>query len=128
MKVIIAGNRTFHDKETVFGFINRSKFDITEVVSGHAEGVDKIGEEWAGQHNIPVKQYIPHYRVDNPKFAPLARNMDMGDYADALIAVWDGKSNGTRHMIEYMQNQKKPVELNIYKDTDPHDESSLRKI
>ena len=27
----------------------------------------------------------------------------MGDYADYLIAFWDGKSKGTLDMINYMQ-------------------------
>lgn len=39
----------------------------------------------------------------------------MGDYADELIAFWDGKSTGTKDMIEYMQKLKKPVEVIIFK-------------
>jgi len=112
MKIIIAGSRSFNDKKTIFDFINKSKFDITEVVSGGAKGVDKIGEEWAKEHNIPVKIFLPHYSLDTKDVAaPLVRNTDMGRYADGLIAIWLNKSHGTEHMIRTMRKAGKPVEI-----------------
>lgn len=111
MKIIVAGSRTFTDKEKVFAFLDKSKFEITEVVSGGANGVDKIGEEWAVSKGIPIKRFLPHYSIDNPKMAPLLRNVDMGNYADGLIAVWLNKSHGTEHMIKTMKKLGKKVEI-----------------
>lgn len=36
----------------------------------------------------------------------------MGDYADALIALWDGQSKGTKGMIDYAK--KKGLEVYVY--------------
>ena len=106
MKVIIAGSRTLHgpvDKAAV-----NSCFVITEVVSGGAVGVDRAGEQWAKQFNIPVKVFPAKWDTDG-KAAGIYRNIEMAEYADALIAIWDGKSRGTLHMITSMVNKKKPV-------------------
>ena len=32
--------------------------------------------------------------------AGMIRNSQMADYADGLIALWDGESRGTKNMIE----------------------------
>lgn len=32
--------------------------------------------------------------------AGFKRNSEMARYADGLIAIWDGRSNGTKHMID----------------------------
>ena len=33
------------------------------------------------------------------------RNKEMADYADTLIAFWDGQSRGTKNMIETARSQ-----------------------
>lgn len=111
MKIIVAGSRTISDKDFVFVTIDKTKFNITELVSGGAKGVDSTAEEWAKSRNIPIKRFLPHYTIDNAKFAPLLRNTDMATYADGLIAIWDGKSKGTRHMINCMKSLNKPIEI-----------------
>lgn len=101
MKTIIAGSRDINDYELVVAAIEQSGFTITEVVSGKARGVDTLGEAWAKIHNIPVKPFPAEWRPKGKldKAAGIKRNINMGNYADALIAVWDGKSRGTEHMI-----------------------------
>lgn len=101
MKTIIAGTRDITDYELVLTAIGQSGFAITEVVSGCAKGVDTLGEDWARIHKIPVKPFPAAWRPNGKfdKAAGIKRNIDMGNYADALIAVWDGKSSGTGHMI-----------------------------
>ena len=123
MKVIIAGSRGVVDYKVVANAIERSTFKITEVVSGGAKGVDSLGESWARTHVVPCKRFIPNWGdVDSPdavvkqgKYglynakAGYDRNEEMAEYADALIAIWDGESNGTRHMINCMRKLKKQV-------------------
>lgn len=98
MKTIIAGSRSFKSYLFVRSVVKESGFDITEVVSGGAKGVDRLGEEYAKRHNIPVKRFNPDW--SKGKGAGFARNWEMAFYANALIAVWDGESRGTKHMID----------------------------
>jgi hypothetical protein len=111
VKVIIAGSRTCHDGSLVWKALDESKFEITELISGGAQGVDTLGENWARSKNIPVKTYKPHYAIENPRVAPLLRNTDMARDGDALIAIWKDQSRGTAHMIECMEKAGKPMEI-----------------
>jgi hypothetical protein len=111
MKVIVAGSRTIKDKDLVWKALDETKFEITELISGGAQGVDQIGEAWARSKNIPIKVYKPHYAIENPRYAPLLRNTSMAQDGDALIAIWKDKSRGTEHMIGCMRALNKPVEI-----------------
>ena len=98
MKTIIAGSREIEDFMHIANAVLASNFEITEVVSGTARGVDKLGEGWASLNDVPIKRF-PADWARYGRGAGFARNKEMAIYADALIAVWDGKSRGTKHMI-----------------------------
>ncbi len=112
MKVIIAGSRsaTF---ENVLNAVSACHFsdDATEFVSGGARGADSFGEQIAKDSKIPIKRFIPDWNKHG-KAAGIIRNCEMAGYADALIAVWDGKSRGTAHMIQ--EAVKKKLQLFVY--------------
>jgi threonine/homoserine efflux transporter RhtA len=108
MKVIIAGSRTIEDYLMVEAAVAASGFEITEVVSGNARGVDRLGEQWAFQRGILITRFIPNWDLLGKKAGHI-RNAQMGEYADALIALWDGKSSGTKNMIDYMRIKKAPI-------------------
>ncbi len=82
--------------------VKASGFVVTEVVSGMAAGPDQAAVEWARKHQIPVKEYPVDKAAwrANPKRAGHERNEVMAVNADALIAIWDGRSRGTLDMIE----------------------------
>lgn len=112
MKVIIAGSRegiTANDVDTA---IRESGFVITEVVSGGARGVDRMGEQYARYYGIPIRQFIPDWNGIG-KSAGFRRNEQMADYADALIAVWDAVSHGTEHMIRTAEKRGLAVFVHI---------------
>jgi hypothetical protein len=114
MKVIIAGSRTCVEISHVEEAIKAAGFDITEAVSGTARGVDTLGERWAQLHGIPIKR-IP---ADWPKYGKRAgfiRNGEMAKYADALIAIWDGESRGTGHMIALTENRGLKVHVYYFR-------------
>jgi hypothetical protein len=111
VRVIISGSRTIKDKDLVWKALNESRFVITELISGGAQGVDSLGEAWARSKNIPVKVYRPDYSLPNPKYAPLLRNQKMAEIGDALIAIWADESRGTAHMISCMEKLHKPMEV-----------------
>ena len=85
---------------------------VTEVVSGGAAGVDSLGEDWATNEWVPLRVFGPDWGRYG-KSAGFRRNEQMGDYADALVALWDGQSRGTKHMIEYMRSLGKPVHVQV---------------
>lgn len=128
MKLIVAGSRSLN--LTIKQLINIIKIrklfkefkypviTITEIVSGGARGIDKLGETWAAYFNIPIKRFIPDWdNLDVPgaiiktnkygkKYNAKAghdRNMKMAEYGDAAIIIWDGKSKGSADMIQCMQ-------------------------
>ena len=109
MKVIIAGSRTITSYLTVVTAFQECPFGpATEIVSGGAIGVDKLGERIATEWELDLVIFKPNWKKYG-KAAGFLRNQKMGDYADALIAVWDGKSRGTKQMIEYMESLNKKV-------------------
>ncbi len=109
MKVIIAGSRSITSYDRVKRAIEQSGFEITEVVSGRAEGVDKLGERYARDMKVGCKEFPADWGKHGRK-AGFLRNQKMAEYADGLIAVWDGRSNGTAHMI----NVARAKNLKVY--------------
>tara|TARA_R110000737_G_scaffold337022_2_gene356960 strand:+ start:2447 stop:2806 length:360 start_codon:yes stop_codon:yes gene_type:complete len=105
MKVIIAGGRDFEDVPLMKGSFGslcgllQQPLSPVEVVSGGARGADACGEYVASEVFLPVKVF-PADWGKHGKSAGYIRNSEMADYADVLLAFWDGKSKGTKHMID----------------------------
>ena len=70
-----------------------------EIVSGTAAGADTLGERYAQEKGYEVKKFPAQWDLYG-KSAGYKRNQQMAEYADGLIAFWDGKSKGTKHMID----------------------------
>lgn len=109
MKTIIAGSRTIKSMQILQAAIEASEFKITRVITGMADGVDKLGKVWGNENGVPVSEYPAQWNKYG-KRAGYLRNMDMAKQANALIAVWDGKSKGTGHMI----NIARELGLKVY--------------
>lgn len=114
MKVIVAGSRAITDKAEVAKAIESTKLKITEVVIGNARGVDAIAENYANIIHANVKVF-PAQAEKYGQPAGRIRNEQMAKHADALIAIWDGQSTGTRDMIRAMNKEGKPVYLYLVK-------------
>ena len=121
LRTIIAGSRDlgWQDLESA---LRTYKAPITEVVCGCAEGIDKCGYRWAREQGIPVtffpawaNQYSWAYYQNRPgeviqyphggysgysRSYGIQRNKRMAEYAEAVLAVWDGDSRGTKSLIE----------------------------
>ena len=113
MKVIIAGGREVTDYRLVVEAMIMADlmFGIvpTQIVSGKARGVDTLGERWAKERSIEVKPFPARWRRDDGLVdlsAGKTRNTKMAEYADALVAVWDGQSTGTADMIKKAERKK----------------------
>lgn len=112
MKVIIAGSRNILNGVVVREGIEESGFEITEIICGEAKGVDTLGKLWGKLYRIPVKSFTANWQKFGLSAGP-RRNKQMAEYADALIAIWDGKSRGTLDMITQMRELKKKVYVKV---------------
>ena len=99
MKVIIAGGRDITDYSLVSSALAESGFIPTEIVSGMAPGVDTLAVQYAQENNLPLQQFWAEWNFYGKSAGPI-RNRKMAEYGDALIAIWDGESRGTKNMIE----------------------------
>lgn len=102
-KVIIAGCRDFTDYELLrekcdYHLQNLRLEDIV-IVSGHASGADSLGERYAQDRGFQLETYPADWQAHGRAAGPI-RNAKMANVAHALIAFWDGKSRGTKNMIE----------------------------
>lgn len=110
MKCVIAGSRDIIDYDLLVLAIEISgvKWNISEVVSGKAPGVDTLGEIFAKENHIPIKEFPADWDRYG-KAAGHMRNKQMANYTDIAICLWDGKSPGTKSMIKYMSMLSKPT-------------------
>ncbi|MCL1882297.1 MAG: DUF2493 domain-containing protein [Defluviitaleaceae bacterium] len=95
MRVAVIGSRGL----TVKDLCKYIPPDTTEIVSGGAKGVDTSAKEYANANGIQLVEFLPEYEIYG-KSAPLKRNLQIIEYADFVIAFWDGKSKGTKFVIE----------------------------
>lgn len=98
LRTIIAGSRTCTKPKFLVEAVKECGFEIGVVISGTANGADKLGETWAKRKGLPVEKF-PADWVKNGKGAGYVRNAEMAGKAEALIALWDGVSPGTKSMI-----------------------------
>lgn len=121
-KVIIAGSRGFSNYKLLREKCNeylrekRKEYNII-IISGGARGADTLGEKYAQDEGFSLEVFPANWNKFG-KSAGFRRNEQMGEVADALIAFWDGKSHGTKHMIEIMENKKLLVRVVNYETSD----------
>ena len=105
MKIAIVGSRNI-SANGIEAYVQEGD----EIVSGGAVGVDTCAENYARQNGLKFTLFLPEYeRYGNA--APIVRNKKIVDYADKVIAFWDGSSKGTFSTIKYAQKVGKPCEI-----------------
>ena len=110
MKVAVIGSRNL----TVEDLGQYLPEETTEIVSGGAKGVDTCAREYARANRLKLTEFLPEYNRYG-RGAPLKRNLQIIDYADCVLAFWDGKSSGTKFVIEHCKVQGKPVHVFLKK-------------
>lgn len=106
MKIAIIGSRGL----TVNNIGDYLPPDIDELVSGGAKGIDTCAREYADTHNIPITEYLPEYNRYG-RAAPIKRNLTIINSVDMVIAFYDGKSRGTKFVIEQCKKHNKPYKV-----------------
>lgn len=113
-KIIIAGSRSFDNYNMLRKIMSelRPVTGYLELVSGTAKGADKLGEKWAkDKQDVPIKKFPADWE-EYGKSAGHIRNQEMAEYADTLIAFWDGESSGTKSMID--KALKEGLEIHVF--------------
>lgn len=112
--VIIAGGRTFNNYKLL-----KAKLDIllsqkanVVIVSGTAKGADKLGEQYAQEHNLGLVQIPADWTIG--KSAGYIRNVKMANITNAVVVFWDGKSSESKHMIDISKSKDLPIRIIRY--------------
>lgn len=90
--------------------------DTTAIVSGGARGVDASARAYATERGIELIEFLPEYGKYG-KAAPLRRNIEIIEYADCVLAFWDGESRGTAFVIQKCREMGKPCQVYMHKKT-----------
>ena len=108
MKIAVIGSRGI-------AAVNLEKYlppETDEIVSGGAKGVDTVAKEYANRNGIKLTEFLPEYDKYG-RGAPLKRNITIIEYADMVLAFWDGKSRGTKFVIDNCKRTGIPVKVFI---------------
>lgn len=113
LKLIVAGGRDFNDYQRlsaeIFAYAEGVGDSVgVSIVSGMARGADALAYQFAKEHNVKVYEFPADWDKYG-KRAGYLRNAEMAQFADALMAFWDGESRGTKNMIETMERMGKTV-------------------
>lgn len=106
MKVAVIGSRNLEVK-------NLGKYlppETTEIVSGGARGIDTCARIYAQENGIKLVEFYPQYDRYG-RVAPLYRNIEIIKYSDLVLAFWDGKSRGTKFVIDKCREYKKVIRI-----------------
>ena len=114
-RVVIAGCRDYtnYDEAKVyidFYLSNIRKENGVIILSGCASGADAIGERYAEENGFAVEKYPADWKTYGKSAGP-KRNEQMAEICDFVICFWDGKSRGTKSMIDYAVKYDKPVKI-----------------
>lgn len=115
MKLLVTGSRkcqagdysTF--KEWLETLLEKHNLTVTTMLHGGAVGADQFANTWAKHNNVPVIKIIrPDYTVHAPKYAPIARNIELVEECDYCVAVYKfEKKGGTAFTAKYANDRGK---------------------
>lgn len=118
LRIVIAGSRNFNEalylelmKPKLQKFIKDIKEEYNPIIiSGCAAGADIYGERFGLEHMIPIERYPAEWDKYG-RGAGYIRNKQMAEISDVVLVFWDGKSKGSKHMINLAKEMKKPFKV-----------------
>ncbi len=114
-RIVVAGCRNFEDYEIAEKYIDMCIQNIREkygliFVSGGCSGADRLGELYAEKNGFDIELHPADWKKYGRAAGP-KRNKEMADVSDYVICFWDGKSIGTKNIIECARKLGKPVRI-----------------
>lgn len=111
MKILVCGSRSWQSSDRVWEVLSTTVPAPTEIISGGARGPDSFADEWAAWKGISRTVLRPDWQRHG-RAAGMRRNEAMlALKPDKVLAFWDGRSRGTKHMIEISRQAGVPVEV-----------------
>lgn len=109
----IIGSRSFNNysyaKKEILNIIQNNNLSVTKIISGGANGADKIAEIFAKNFNIPIEVITPDW--SKGKQAGIIRNTNIIKKSDYIVAFWDEKSKGTLDSINKAKKFNKNLSI-----------------
>jgi len=105
-KIAVGGSRSIESYQLVKSVLDCLLMSGDIVLSGNAPGADRLGERYAQENGLEFK-IIPSEWEKHGLKATMMRNEVLLRAADCIILFWDGKSAGSKHMLEIAKRSKK---------------------
>ena len=117
MRLAVVGSRNYNDYEKLEKILEIivKQNNVTTIVSGGAQGADRLSHKFALEHHLEFDVYIPDWDKHG-KGAGYIRNVEIWDNSDLGIAFWDGSSKGTEHSFKLAKKQEKKLYIYNYKE------------
>ena len=127
MELGVVGSRTITDYDVVRNAINKSPwYDKSKdrviatmgeprvtIVSGGAKGVDTSADLFASKNNLDIEIMEPDYTDWSGEHPAVRRNTKIVAKSDAIVAVWNGRSSGTRDTIDKSLDRGVPIYVEV---------------
>jgi hypothetical protein len=117
IKVIIAGGRELSDYhylcKIMDNILRLRTLDEVIIICGMAKGADLLGLRYAKERGYSWLEF-PADWDKYKKAAGYRRNVEMAEASTHLVAFWDGKSVGTKHMIDIANREGLVVKVVTY--------------
>lgn len=117
LRIIVAGGRDFSDYDKMCSVLDPfigEEVDKVKIISGGAQGADKLGEKYAKESSMDLIIFPADWSKYG-KSAGHIRNKQMAEYGDMLFAFWDGESRGTKNMIDEALKANNIKEVRVIK-------------
>ncbi len=106
MRVAVVGSRGLNI-DNIGSYLPK---ETTRIISGGAKGIDTCAAEYAKENGLELFEIRPDYSRYK-KAAPLVRNKEIVSISDCVIAFWDGKSRGTKFVIDECERINRKIKI-----------------
>lgn len=106
MRVLVCGSRDFNDYKKLEEELDEWRFkdqgrEYTSLIHGAARGADRLAGIYGKSLGIPVLSFPADWNKHGRAAGPIRNEQMLSEgKPDIVFAFWDGKSIGTKHMID----------------------------
>lgn len=103
-RLVVAGSRDFNDYGLLCSALDevvselKAEYNVT-IVSGTANGADKLGEKYAEKHGLKIERHPANWGRYGRGAGPI-RNAEMVKSSDGVVVFWNGESTGAKNIID----------------------------
>lgn len=114
MKTAVVGSKSVTDFQIIKDVINKPinlfEWKITEIVIGGVDYCDLGAALWARQNKVPIRIFQPNWKQWG-KRAGLMRNIEIVNYADAIIILCEEDVEAFRNLINMAREKHRKIYL-----------------